>query len=122
SADGPPLDGNALLTAPFMKKPSPAQQSKLAEMARQIDKVQAALAHNRQQLKYLDPADAAQLGPEIAKMADDPARSFRTWHNQNRGKDGKGVPKEITGLLKQPKLDQANEKQLLDYYVQNVCA
>jgi cytochrome c553 len=55
--------------------------------------------------------------------ATDPAQSFVAWHKPAEGKDTPGVSAEINKLLKdgrKRKPDQ--ERQLLDYYLTNVCA
>jgi hypothetical protein len=120
SAAGPALDGNALLTEPVMKTPTAVQQKKLAELAEQIAKAQQDLARKMQDLAYVDPADVPAQGPEISKLADDSAYSYKAWRKDRR-KDAKGLPKEITALVKQVKLNQPAETKLRDFYLQNVC-
>ncbi len=118
SIDGPAMDGNALLTAPTFKTLTQAQEKKLAALNGQIAKVQGDLGQKTQTVKYTDPAD---LPPEATKFAKDPARSFKAWRVKV-AKDNKGLPKEVVALIKQPKLDQAGETKLRDYFLQNACA
>ncbi len=55
--------------------------------------------------------------------ATDPAQSFLAWHKPAEGKDTPGVSAEINKLLKDGrKRKPEQEKQLLDYYLTNVCA
>jgi hypothetical protein len=55
--------------------------------------------------------------------ATDPAQSFLAWHKPAEGKDTPGLPVEINKLLKDGrKRKPEQEKQLLDYYLTNVCA
>ncbi len=117
SIDGPAMDGNALLTAPTMKTPTTEQARKLAELAGKIAKVQSDLSLQLQAMKYTDPAD----DKEPNKSGGDPTRSFKAWRTQ-AAKDGKGLPKELLGLVKQAKLDNAGETKLREHYLQNVCA
>ncbi|MCS7045916.1 MAG: DUF1549 domain-containing protein, partial [Gemmataceae bacterium] len=112
SADGPALDGNALLTAPFLKRPTPAQEKRLAELNEQLAAAQQELARKRQECQYVDPAEA---GPEAAKFAADPAQSFRAWLQSQRSNQGPGLPKEIVALLKQPKLEAEQQARLRNY-------
>src|ERR1700722_19131902 len=44
SVDGPALDGNALLTGPTVKAPTPAQEKRMAELGQQIPKLRQDLA------------------------------------------------------------------------------
>lgn len=118
SIDGPAMDGNALLTAPTLKTPTSAQEKKLAELNAQLAKMQGELGEKAKTLKYVDPAD---LPPEATKFAGDTTRSYKAWRAKVM-KDNKGLPKEIVALIKQPKLDDAGQTKLRDYYLQNVCA
>jgi len=62
----------------------------------------------------------------IARIAPatDPAQSFLAWEKLGNGKDTPGLPAEINTLLKNSvkKRNDAQEKQLRDYYLANVCA
>jgi len=56
--------------------------------------------------------------------AADPLRSLAAWRKQAAGKDTQGVAAELNKLLKagpDKKLSPAEEKQVRDYYLQNVC-
>ncbi len=117
SADGPALDGNAILTAPVLKTVPPPQEKKLAELTRQQGKIQNNIAAQLKMLNYIDPA----LDEPGSKAAKDPTRSLEVWRKQN-GKPGKNFPKEIAALLKKDKLEKAGLTMLRDYYLQNVYA
>jgi len=99
-----------------MKLPTPAQEKKIAELAERLGKLKKELAEKNSLIKYSDPADVPD-----AKTPGDPAKSFKAWREQ-AGKNVKGLPKEIVALLKQAKMEPANEKKLRDYYVEFVCA
>ncbi len=122
SADGPALDGNALLTGPTLKTPTKAQEKRLAELVKQLAAKQQDLAEKIKTLDYVDPADAADQRPGTVKVAADPARSFRVWLAQKGGKDAAKLPKELKALFKQAKLKPDAEKQLRDHYLQHLCA
>jgi hypothetical protein len=121
SADGPALDGNALLTAPIVKKSMPAAEKKLAELTQQIAKVVQERTAKLKTLAYVDPAEIVPAEMEPSKTADDAAHSFKAWRNQKKH-DIKNLPKDIGALLKQTKRDEAGEQKLRDYYLQNICA
>jgi mono/diheme cytochrome c family protein len=56
--------------------------------------------------------------------AADPLRSLAAWRKQVAGKDTQGVSADLNRLLKagpSKKLSAAEEKQVRDYYLQNVC-
>jgi hypothetical protein len=121
SAAGPALDGNKLLTEPIVKMSTPQQEKQLAELGRQILDVQKRTADTVKTLKYADPATEAPPGPEQAKLAGDPYRSFQAWQKQGGGKEFAKLPQEIKALFKQAKTNPAAEKKLRDYYLENVC-
>jgi hypothetical protein len=57
--------------------------------------------------------------------AADPNQSYLAWQKLGQGKDTQGIPPEINKLLKEgPKPDRKpeKEKELRDYYLQQVCA
>src|SRR4030095_16148128 len=57
--------------------------------------------------------------------AADPNQSYLVWQKRGQGKDTQGIPPDINKLLKEgPKPDRPpeKEKQLRDYYLQQVCA
>jgi hypothetical protein len=120
SADGPALDGNALLPGPTIRTFTPAQEKRHVEVVSLIAKVQQEIADKLKTQAYQDPADVGPRTPDNEKLANDPARSLRTW--LKKPGDLKKLPPDIQKLLKQAKRDTAGEKKLLDYYVQNVCA
>jgi hypothetical protein len=115
SAAGPALDGNILLTEPTVRTPTPAHEKQLADLAEQIAKVKLEVAEKRRSVAYEDPTDE--------KKAADVAYSFQAWLKEKSGKDIKGAPQPINGLLKQktPRTPD-NERTLRDYYIEFVCA
>ena len=62
---------------------------------------------------------AARIAP-----ATDPAQSFLAWQKPGEGKDTPGVSEEINKLLKDgaKKRKPEQERQLREYYLENVCA
>lgn len=115
SAAGPAMDGNALLTEPVLKLPTPELTKQIAGVSEEITKVQKEVADKKASIKYEEPADE--------KKRDKAAFSFQAWLKENRGKDIKGPPAPVLALLKQKNdLTADNEKTLRDYYVEAVFA
>ncbi len=104
SADGPALDGNALLHGPSIRLPAPAQTAKLAELDRQI-------AETRQ-----------EIDKKTAAVDTGPSSSFQAW--LAKGGPATGAPpadvKPLLDELRAKKLKPDGEAKLRIYYVQNV--
>jgi hypothetical protein len=122
SADGSPLDGNALLHEPSIKLATPEQQQKLAGFDRRLKVVDAAIAG----VKYTDPGVTAALTgfaghPDFADIR----VSFLAWVNARGGPDASKLPKPITDLFaalgQSGKLNANQAKQLRDYFLRSVC-
>ena len=95
SADGPALDGNALLTGPTMKAATPAQEKRLAELARFIGKVQEELAETLKRQAIRRPGRHGAGQPENAKLAADPTHSFVPGGQAGQGQQGAAAGNQI---------------------------
>ncbi|MEI7686814.1 MAG: PSD1 and planctomycete cytochrome C domain-containing protein [Planctomycetota bacterium] len=115
SVDGPALDGNKLLTEPVAKVPLPEQNAQLQEIEAKIAKARQDLAEKKKAAPFAEPTDE--------KKQADPLHSFQAWLKENAGKDVKGAPAAINGVLKKAvKLTPESETILRDYFVEYVCA
>jgi hypothetical protein len=126
SADGPALDGNTLLHAPFVKLATPEQERRLADMDRRLALLNADIAAVT--ARYSDPALAAAVaGPAAGKDAADLALSFRAWVDARGGPDKAKLPKEIAAVfaaLAKPEQrpNPTQTQQLRAYYLRHVCS
>jgi hypothetical protein len=122
SAAGPALDGNVLLHEPFVKLPQPAQASRLAALATEIEASRAEVDRRFQALSYIDPADAEDAGAGLSEWpprSHEPTLSFRAWL-----KDAKEAPADLKPLLDQTKagtLPPDGIKRLREHYLKEIC-
>jgi hypothetical protein len=120
SAAGSPLDGNALLHEPTLKLGTPEQDKQLADFARRLKTVDAAIV----KVKYTDPAAVAAVVGGLPD-ASDPGLSFAAWVAARGGPDAAKLPKPISDIFKalgkdkQP--DPNQTKALRDHYLRAVC-
>ena len=121
SADGPALDGNALLHGPAVKLATPEQERKLADLDRRLAALHADIAAAT--ARYADPAVvAAVAGPVAGKDAADPALSFRAWVESRGGPDKAKLPKDIAAILTGAKPNPQQMQQLRAHYLRHVCS
>jgi hypothetical protein len=122
SAEGPALDGNTLLHAPFVKLATPEQERRLRDMDRRLAALNADIAGVT--ARYADPALAAAVaGPAAGKDAADLSLSFRAWVDARGGPDKEKLPKEIAAILTSTaKPNPQQTQQLRTYHLRNVCS
>jgi hypothetical protein len=125
SADGSPLDGNALLHEPVLRLPSPAQEQDLKLANRRLEALDAAIATASS--RYVDPYPASLITGAFAnREAFNPATSFLAWLDSKGGPEAAKLPQEIKNLfnvIAKPaaKLNPQQLKQLRTYYLRSVC-
>ncbi len=105
SAADPGMDGNALLTAPTLKVPTPEQTKGLAELDAQMPAAEKRLLATVEKLAYRDPASVVPLPPAVdqetslidddfpagANLAAAPAGRAPTWIKQGAGPVASGA-------------------------------
>jgi len=138
SIEGNPLDGNKLLHEPIVKLSTPAQEAKLKQLGDALAKVTKQIKERTDAVPYNDPAAAVSdddddvksgdVEEAVLKAARDPERSFEAWVKANGGKDAAKIPADLKRTLQSlrdkdavKKPTDAARKELLTYFVQNVC-
>ncbi len=131
SIDGPALDGNAARWPPVVKVATPQQklalekaEQRIADLKRTIREEVAKVpydasvdAKESEQAEQADPASAGAPTPQVGQSFD----TLTAWVRAQKAAKGAGLPKPIQDIIKleRDKRQEAQKKQLLDYFLEH---